>query len=516
MARYAIVVTFIKIFHELSHAYVAKGYGVRVRRMGIAFIFFFPRLYTDITDSWRIKSKNGRLLVDAAGIICEVIIGGIAALLWNPGEDSMFNILLFYIFTSSIISTIFINGNPFLRYDGYYFLMDFLEIDNMYQKGRQHSNALFRKVLWGINSNIKFNKKEILLSIYGISGFIYRIFLYTSLVLVVYYKFKQSIGLVLMLLEIYLLIFKPLIMEVRQLLYYKRSFNKLRVIFTLLVFSGLVYLLFTPLPLKNYLPAEIKHLKSERIKANESGFSTSVFKLSYKTFSKGEKILELKNPFLEMKLKKKQQQLTLYRAEYKQLILKEETLASAKTQLREIKRLESEVELLKDQISELKFISHLKGYFISKKILEHSDNHWIQKGSIIGELYPVAKNRNIIAYVDAGDINWLKEGTKVKFYLPDSIKSYDGTVEHIGSAPTITFSKASPLLSIFSGVIHAKKVNGKFRVNKPLYKIKVLLDDEIPANQVGRSGTLEVTKHQAIITLIWGKVRNFFLQEFAI
>ena len=79
LLKYAIAITAMKAFHELSHAYVAKSFGIRVRRFGIGIMVFFPRLYTDITDSWRITDRKSKALIDASGIFFELLAGGFAA-----------------------------------------------------------------------------------------------------------------------------------------------------------------------------------------------------------------------------------------------------------------------------------------------------------------------------------------------------------------------------------------------------------------------------------------------------
>ena len=60
---YFISLVFVKSFHELGHAFTAKRYGCKVSTMGVAFLVLFPVLYTDTTDSWKLKSKYQRLKI---------------------------------------------------------------------------------------------------------------------------------------------------------------------------------------------------------------------------------------------------------------------------------------------------------------------------------------------------------------------------------------------------------------------------------------------------------------------
>ena len=61
----------------------------------------------------------------------EIIIGGLAVLVWLNTAPGVVNTLCYYIFAVSVVNTVFINGNPFIRYDGYYLLMDATGIDNL-------------------------------------------------------------------------------------------------------------------------------------------------------------------------------------------------------------------------------------------------------------------------------------------------------------------------------------------------------------------------------------------------
>ena len=151
LARYSLAVVAVKFIHEFAHAYSAKVHGVRVRRMGLAIVFFVPRLYSDLTDSWRIHDWKKRFLIDGAGIISEIIIGGFAALVWVNTVPGLTHSIAYFVFAVSIINTVLINGNPFIRYDGYFMLMDFLGIDNLQQRATERTKALWRKHLFGLD-----------------------------------------------------------------------------------------------------------------------------------------------------------------------------------------------------------------------------------------------------------------------------------------------------------------------------------------------------------------------------
>ena len=67
---YIAAVIVAKCFHELGHAYCCKHHGLHVPVMGIAFLVFWPFLYTDTGESWKLTSRKKRL---------QIVISGMAA-----------------------------------------------------------------------------------------------------------------------------------------------------------------------------------------------------------------------------------------------------------------------------------------------------------------------------------------------------------------------------------------------------------------------------------------------------
>ena len=123
---FLLAVFLAKIVHELGHAYTAKLYGLRVPTMGIAFLVLWPVLYTDTSDAWKLPNRRQRLSIAAAGMLAEIGLAGIATLLWSFLPDGPIRSALFMVATTTWIITLLINSNPFLRFDVYFFLSDFL------------------------------------------------------------------------------------------------------------------------------------------------------------------------------------------------------------------------------------------------------------------------------------------------------------------------------------------------------------------------------------------------------
>ena len=115
-----LAIGFAKVMHELSHAVTCQRLGAECRELGVMLLCGIPCLYVDITHSWLLPKPADRIRVAAAGILAEWWLAMMALCLWlitAPGilHDSGAIVILV-----CSISTLLINGNPLLRYDGYY------------------------------------------------------------------------------------------------------------------------------------------------------------------------------------------------------------------------------------------------------------------------------------------------------------------------------------------------------------------------------------------------------------
>ncbi len=121
----------LKVMHELGHAITCQHFGGRCHEMGVMLLAFFPALYCDVSDVWRMPNKWQRMAVSAAGMIVELLIAAAAFIGWWYSEPGLLNTWLLGVAIICSISTLAVNANPLLRYDGYYLLADWLEIPNL-------------------------------------------------------------------------------------------------------------------------------------------------------------------------------------------------------------------------------------------------------------------------------------------------------------------------------------------------------------------------------------------------
>jgi putative peptide zinc metalloprotease protein len=114
-----------------------KHFGGEVHEMGFMLLVFSPCLYCDVSDAWRFPSRWQRIAVSAAGILVELALASAATIVWWYARPGLVQLVALNIMVICTVNTLLINGNPLMRYDGYYILSDLMETPNLWQRSRE-------------------------------------------------------------------------------------------------------------------------------------------------------------------------------------------------------------------------------------------------------------------------------------------------------------------------------------------------------------------------------------------
>jgi putative peptide zinc metalloprotease protein len=130
------------VVHEAAHAATCKHFGRQVNRAGIGWYFFAPVAFVDTSDIWA-AARLPRVLVSAAGPYSNLVLSGMAALAALLVAPKGWQDLLWsFSFMGYVLAIV--NINPLLELDGYYIVMDMLEIPNLRARALAHLGALLR------------------------------------------------------------------------------------------------------------------------------------------------------------------------------------------------------------------------------------------------------------------------------------------------------------------------------------------------------------------------------------
>lgn len=207
-----------KMVHELGHALVAKHFDVRVPSAGLAFVVFWPRFYTETTDAWRLTDRRAQVAIDAAGIGAELVLAVVALLAWSFLADGVARDAALMVATVSWASTLAINLNPFMRFDGYFLLSDSVGMPNLQPRAFAMAVWHLRRVLLGLDDPEPEpvpQRVRAWMIAYAWMVWIYRLVLFAGIAIVVYHFFIKLVGIALFALEIGWFIARPVLREAR-------------------------------------------------------------------------------------------------------------------------------------------------------------------------------------------------------------------------------------------------------------------------------------------------------------
>ncbi len=168
----------VKVIHEFGHGLSCKAFGGEVHEMGFLLLCLSPAMYCNVSDAWTLPNKWRRIVISGAGIYVELMIASAATFIWwNTPSHPFVNYLSLSLMIVCSVSTVFFNGNPLMRYDGYYVLADWLEIPNLRDRANKYLQRLAMEYCLGMETQPEAYmelSRRILFVIYAIISWVYR------------------------------------------------------------------------------------------------------------------------------------------------------------------------------------------------------------------------------------------------------------------------------------------------------------------------------------------------------
>jgi putative peptide zinc metalloprotease protein len=131
--------------HESAHGLTCKHYGGEVHSMGLMFLYLTPAFYVDVTETWISATKVQRLATIIAGIWVEMVVCGLAMLVWtNTQPGSWVHDFTYKIILITGVAVVVMNLNPLIKLDGYYFFTEFIGIPDLKERSTAFVSAWFQ------------------------------------------------------------------------------------------------------------------------------------------------------------------------------------------------------------------------------------------------------------------------------------------------------------------------------------------------------------------------------------
>lgn len=401
----------VKALHELGHSFAVKKYGGEVHTIGIMFMMLVPLPYMDATASWAFRKKRHRVLVGAAGMLTEFFIASVALVLWANVGGGMVKSLAYNVLVMTSVSTVLFNINPLMRFDGYYMLVDLLDMPNLQQHSVMHLKYLLERYVFRKQDAQKVAEswsEAVIYTVYGFSSAIYRFFLFAGFIVAISQHY-----LILSVIMGVMLILSMIIMPVGKFLKYVFSSPgllrvRLRAVSVSVSFFVIVasLLFYVPAPDTFTAPGVLETKSSENTIVATSGQVMRICHRPGDRVTQGDTLLVLQNDELEFLLEQKRAEITEATQQYyKALNETPENMYPLEKRLEVLRQELQELQLKKDR---LVMLANMDGIWDAPGIDDYH-GRWVKKGDSLGMLLDTA-SFDFLAVVSQEDVSRLFMG----------------------------------------------------------------------------------------------------------
>lgn len=381
----ALVFPVIKLLHELGHACATKAWGGEVHDMGVMLLVLMPVPYVDASASTAFRETSRRMVVGAAGMMVELFIASVALFLWLQAEPGMFRAVLYNVMVIAGISTVIFNGNPLLRFDGYYILSDLLQIPNLRQRGTRYLTHLVETRAFGVR-NAGFDaadEERAWLALFTVFSFVYRILVMIGIALFIATQYF-IVGVLLALFVVATSLVWPIIKGLNFVLTHSKLGRRRgrAVAATAGAMALVAALLFlVPLPLWTVAQGVTWAPHDATVFAGADGFVRQVSAASGAPVRRGATLLVTEDPLLELRIRVLEAQVRLL-AIRAHAELQHDRVRWEMTR-EELATAEAELALARERSSELVIRSPAEGVFLLPSA-EDLPDRYLRKGQQVG------------------------------------------------------------------------------------------------------------------------------------
>ena len=502
VAWIALGIGLAKILHELGHALACRYLKCECPAIGVMLLFGIPCLYADVSDAWMLKRRSHRMLVSAAGMYVECWIAILATMVWMASNAGPVHDLAVTLMVVCSASTILINGNPLLRYDGYYLLSDATGIANLASRSRASLNARVQTIL----GNPTLTTEPVWMSVYALASFAYRFIVLLSVSLIIF-KTLQAYDLDLIGI---LLVLSAAAVTLGQ---YARSLQTTHATRSILAVTLLIAVVFFPIPHSVVAPMAIVPADSKNIYAVEPGFLKQKPEFG-KQFKQNEIAATLSNPALLRQHAAATS--TRDRIETQLQAFKRLRGSQSQSQLmtpslqKDLDQADAMVDFHNQSLGRLNITPGESGTLyppmktqlqptVSPVKLVSEPGAWIAAGTPIGMIGDEHR-REAILYLRDREVSRIQLGQQVSLMVSDAAKgSVRGRVILIDTSPCQQF----PLSLLETGLLPMPSEN--------IYRVAVQLDPSGNDLMVHRIGRAKIhAKHESIAMRIYRLLSETF------
>ena len=513
-----VAIVVLKVAHELGHALTAHRFGCRVTSMGIAFMVFIPLLFTDVSDAWRLADKRQRLLITAAGMLAELGLALAATFAWAFMVDGTLREYVFYIAAVGWITSLLFNLNPLLKFDGYFLLSDWLELENLQTRALAYGRWHFRRRIFGSQQPAPESAPHRTASVflfYCYLSWAYRLVIFTMISAMLYAMLLKIIAVPLIVLFFYMAILRHLVAELVYFASAARGMSARRLTANVTGIGVILAFIFLPWSSTVRIPAVLQLDETHPIHAPMPAEITAIHKKAGDRVRKGEVVIELTSPSLDLAHTKLQIEIRgiqsrlagslVSASERSERLLLRERLQSLNARLAE----------LEAQQSELRYAAGADGILL-ELANDIAPGVWVNDKKQLALLQ--FSNRQTVLGVVAEQDHWRLADRSTGLFVPDdpTRDSLPVSLHHLSSEASKRLD-IPELASVNAGPVSVEpqEMASGFIARNSYHQVEFRPDNpQRGLNQTATGTVLADGMRQSIASRLWDSIAHVVVREF--
>lgn len=448
----ALAYPLVKALHELGHAWAVKRWGGEVHEIGVMLLVFMPVPYVDASDSMSFPEKWRRALVGAAGILVELFLAALAMFVWANAEPGPVRAFAFSVMLIGGVSTLLFNGNPLLRFDGYYVLSDLVEIPNLAQRANAYLGYLVQRRAFGMRdatSPATAPGEAPWLLCYAVASFLYRLAIAAAIALLVGTQFFV-IGILIALWSLVLMLGVPLARGLRYLLAsprLRRNRGRALAVTGGVLAAAAAILFALPLPHATMAEGVVWARGEAPVHAGADGIVVALDAAPNQPVAPGDPLLRLEDPVLAARTRTLEARVAELEAHHAMRDLSDPV--RARITLEELTHARADLDLARERLAALVLRSRAEGQ-LSLPRPDDLLGRFVRKGELVG--YVIRPGDPVIRVaVPESEADLVLQRTRAVALRPASARhqAIPARIERI--APRLEESVPSPALTTQGG-----------------------------------------------------------------
>ncbi len=507
----------IKLIHELGHGFAVKRWGGEVHELGIMLLVLMPVPYVDASAASSFRSKYKRMVVGAAGIIVELLLASIALLLWLNVHQGVLSDILFNVMLIGGASTLLFNGNPLLKFDGYFVMADAVEIPGLGTRANKYYGYLIQKYFFGVqglDSPANARGESLWFLIYAAAAFVYRLFLMVVITLFIANQYF-FIGVALAIWAIFMQAVMPIVKWARHLfgspvLMHRRERAISITAATLAIVSAFIFIV--PAPLNTVTEGVVWMPEKSYVRASVDGFVDSVLVEQGVQVSNGDPLIVTSDPLVNAELK-------LLKAQYRELALTYDKLANedivqADITMEELRLAQRNMDRLQEKIDDLVVKSPTDGEFTMLDSNE-LEGYFVKHGDPVAYVinYDDVSVRVVVPQNAIGMVRQNVKDVEIRF-IDQMNKAYQADISR--EIPAATYMLPSKALAQQGGgSIKTDPFDPDgIKTKDQYFQFEVTMPEELDASLVGQRVHVKFLHGYQTFAMQWYRsFKELFLDE---